>query len=388
MNTNTMTAPAAGNGMISGMSRIGGGNLMVASNQWATRPQDQRFQTLAELKAKVHGRRLRSRSIDLDLTAIKVNQNEAGEKPTLAINSGIAACEPSHWAFSQFAGMLGAPANYLRTLPIDLTVNCLNAGIGRQPREAVKFMTVASESGEGLNTLQAVTSPTYGRIWDADCVAAVERIQERTGGKFNNPPAYDMATGQAKPSGLYASDRDVFMFMVDGGHMLDTGSARAELHRGFIVWNSETGAKTFGMMTFLFNRICGNHIIWGAQDVTQLLIRHSKGGPARFDAEAAPRLMEYAQSSAKGEEAVIRRALGYSLPQKREELDVLIAPFKFTKGETAEAIAAAHREEGKCATLWDLVQGFTAYARGFDYVDARVDLEKRAGALLKLAANV
>ncbi len=356
-------------------------NLMVASNQWATRPADQRFTSLADLREKVNARRLRSRSVDLDLTAIHVEQR-AGERPTLAINSGIAPCEPSHWAFSQFAGMVKAPANYLRTLPLDLTVNCLNAGIAAQPRDAVKFMTVTNPDG-GLNTLQAVTSPTYGRIWDADCVDAVGRIVERTGGAFINPPAYDIATGAVKPSGLYASDRDVFMFMVDGGHMLDV-NPRAQLHRGFIVWNSETGARTFGLMTFLFNKICGNHIIWGAQDVSTLLIRHSKNGPARFDSEAAPRLMEYVNSSAKREEATVRAAVARALPATRDELDTFLAPFKFTKAETSEAIEFARREEGQCATLWDLVQGFTAYARGFDYVDARIDLERRAGSLLKV----
>jgi hypothetical protein len=56
---------------------------------------------------------------------------------------------------------------------------------------------------------------------------------------------------------------------------------------------------------------------------------------------------------------------------------------KFTNSEIREAIASATREEGKCETTWDLVQGLTAYARGFDFIDTRIDLEKRAGDLLK-----
>lgn len=61
---------------------------------------------------------------------------------------------------------------------------------------------------------------------------------------------------------------------------------------------------------------------------------------------------------------------------------------KFTKPEVRNAIAFAKAEEGDCKTLWDLVQGFTAYARGYDYVDARVDLEARAGKLLNIVADV
>jgi hypothetical protein len=354
-------------------------NLMEASRQWATRPSDQRFETLESLRASVHSRRLRSRSVDLDIPAIEVAQK--GE--TLAINSAIAPCEPSHWAFGQFAGMLGAPANYLRKLPVNLAVDCLNAGLKSQPRDSMKFMTIASEDG-GLNTLQAVTSTTYGRIWDADCVDAVGRIVERTNGKFYNPKAYDIHSGEAKPSGLYASDRDVFMFMIDGGSQLDIGP-RAKLNRGFFVWNSETGAKTFGLMTFLFNTVCGNHIVWGAQNVNKLIIRHTKGGPYRFDSEAAPQLLAYANSSAVQEEETIRAAMVKALPAP-DAFDSWISPFGFTKGEINNAIETAKREEGQCATVWDLVQGFTAYARGFDYVDARVDLERRAGALLKTVA--
>ncbi len=359
-------------------------NLMTASDQWASRPADQRFQTLAALRESVHSRRMLSRSTDIELVKTKVSVEDGH----LIVNSAIAPCEPSHWAFTQLAGQVKAPAAYLRTLPKPLLVDCLNEGLNRHGATSSKFMTVSDPAGAGLNTLQAVTSPTYGRIWDADVVDAVGRIVERTDGKFYNPLAYDIATGAPKPSGLYASDRDVFMFMIDGGSRLDVGP-RAKLNRGFFVWNSEVGARTFGLTTFLFNEVCGNHIIWGAQNVNSLVIRHTQGGPARFDQAAVPALMDYVQSSAAAEETAVRAAMDRLLPTGAGELETLVAPFKFSRLELSEAIAAAKREEGRneCRTLWDLVQGLTAYARGFDYVDARVDLETRAGKLLQLVAS-
>ena len=51
-----------------------------------------------------------------------------------------------------------------------------------------------------------------------------------------------------------------------------------------------------------------------------------------------------------------------------------------------EGVAAAVREEGECRTLWQFVQGLTAYARGFDFIYARTELETRAGKLLDIAA--
>ena len=355
-------------------------NLSQASAQWASRPSDQRFKTLADLRASVHSRRMVSRSVDIPVTAIRAEQRDG----TIILNSGIAACEPSHWSFGQFTSLIGAPANYLRKLPTDLAVSCINNGIERAEREAVKFMTVVDQTGTRANTLQAVTSPTYGRIWDADCVDAVQRIVDRSNGKFFNPLAYDRHTGAPVPSGLYASDRDVFMFMIDGGSRLEVGR-RAKLNRGFFVWNSEVGSKTFGLMTFLFNEVCGNHIVWGAQNINKLVIRHSKFGPARFDSEVAPMLQQYAEASISNDEAMVTRATQKLLPVG-DELDSLLAPFKFSKAEIREAVSCAIKEEGECRTLWDLVQGFTAYARDFDFVDARIDLEKRAGQLLNLVA--
>lgn len=358
---------------------------MTASNQWATRPADQRFETLAELGAAVGARRMRSRGVDVDLPRIEVRAEGGG----LVVNSAISPSVPSHWSFGQLAGLLGAPASYLRKLPMQLAADCLNDGVRRMPRESVKFMTVAAD--DGLGTLQAVTSPTYGRIWDADCVAAVGRIVERSGGRFFNPKAYDLRSGQIRPSGLYASDRDVFMFMIDGGSRLEVGP-RAKLNRGFFVQNSEVGSKTFTLTTFLFNEVCGNHIVWGAQNINQLVIRHTKGGPMRFDGEAMPTLMQYVQSSAAPEETAIRKAQEYLLPADAkgidaEALEKLVAPFKFTRSELREAIDVARREEGECRTLWNLVQGLTAYARGFEFLDARTELEGRAGKLLRLVSE-
>ncbi len=377
-------------------------NLMEASNQWMNRPADQRFQSLGALRDSVHSRRLRSRSIDIDLPRIEASAKDG----TLVINSALAPVTPTHWGFTQLAGWVGAPAGYLRKLPVELSTQCLNDGIKRAPKgDTLKFMTLNRDDSP-FGDLAAVTSPTYGRIWDADVVDAAQRIVERSGGKFYNPPAYartdeggiarDASGALASvPSGLYGSDHDVFIFMIDGGSRLEIGP-RAKLNRGFFLWNSEVGARSFGLMTFLFNEVCGNNIVWGAQNVNKLIIRHTQGGPYRFDSEAFPALRAYVESSAEVETQAIERAQVASLRSlanadaddwRTEPASVIgkltaARGMKFTASEISQAIDYANREEGKCETVWDLVQGFTAYARGFDYIDSRIDLEKRAGSLL------
>ena len=370
--------------------------LNTASNQWASRPADQRFQTLEALRASVQNRRCRSRSVDIDIDAIEVADHDG----TLVVNSAISPVTPTHWGFTQLSGWAGAPAGYLRKLPVDLVARNLNASIKRAELDTktLKFMTLANQTDGEVGQLAAVTSSTYGRIWDADVVDACQRIVDHSGGRFHNPLAYEGGKfgGKPTPSGLYASDHDVFMFMIDGGSLLEAGP-RAKLNRGFFTWNSEVGSRSFGLMTFLFNTVCGNHFVYGAQNINKLIIRHTSGGPARFEDKALPALIDYANASAQPEIDAIKRAQELSLRVaanadagvwESERTKVLVEFAKtrkvsFTTGEVKNAIETAVKEEGQCETLWDFVQGVTAYARGFDYIDARIDLEKRAGDLLQ-----
>ena len=75
---------------------------------------------------------------------------------------------------------------------------------------------------------------------------------------------------------LYASDRDVFLFLVDGNRDLEdpTDTSRSGLFRGFILRNSDVGAAALTLDVFLFRVVCGNHIIWGFQHVAGFRRRH------------------------------------------------------------------------------------------------------------------
>lgn len=378
-------------------------NLTTASNEWTSRPADQRFQDLPSLAAAVTSRRDRSRTLTVDVQELTVKEvpNRAGTGNTLAFNGIMLPTEPNNWSFGQVAAAIKAPAAYLRALPTPLAAQCINHGIANRAEPGpVRLMTQSHEDAP-LNTLAALTSTKYGRIWDADCVAAVQRIVSATNGRFYNPPAYAKGKFGAapEPSGLYASDHDVFMFLVDGGSRLEVGP-RAKLNRGFFVFNSEVGAKTLGITTFLFNEVCGNHIVWGASDVNTLLVRHSSGAPARFDREAMPHLLDYVNTSAAPVESAIRKAQEIRLldliPAAALVTDTATEDFakafngkfpKFTRSEVREAIAYARREEGQAHSLWDIVQGFTASARELEHMDTRLNLEQRAGALLDIAAE-
>lgn len=363
-------------------------NLMRASTQWATRPHDERFPDLASLAEATRASRFRAKTAHGEMKRLDFQPSGvAGSIMVMDKEGKVPPMLPTHWAFGQLASQVGAPASYLRTLPAELAATCLNDGLSRRGdfEARLLFSDEADDTEPNpIPMLRASTSMQYGRIWNHDVVDGIIKVVDADS-RWHNPLAYSRATGSPEPSGLYASDRDMFAFLIDGGSLLEAGP-RAQLNRGFFAWNSEVGSATFGLMTFLFNVVCGNHIVWGATDVRELKIRHTSGGPQKFLTEALPLLRDYANSSAQGEEATIRRAIEYTVTSKPEERLTWFRTKGFTGSEARAAIAYAEKEEGQCATLWDVIQGLTASARDLAYIDARVDLEKRAGALLKLVA--
>lgn len=350
-----------------------------AHREWTSRPADQRFETLIALAAAVNARRMQSWSEPVR----KLRARAVEDEGIVLEGDGLSmALTPTNWSFGQVARLADAPGGYLSRLPAELAVQNLNFGLLNRHLAETKVLGVTSEEG---GTLQAVTGLRYGRIWDAQVVHAAQEIVARSNGRFFNPKDWS-----GRPSGLYASDRDCFLFFIDGGSMVDGGGERDQLHRGFYMWNSEVGAKTFGLALFLFRVTCGNHIIWGQEKKVEIRIRHSLNAPERFAAEAYPALQDWIHESVAPLEGQIRRAKAFALPAPGKDNADLVTWFRgqgFTAPEARAAIAAADAEEGRCATLWDAVQGITAYAKKLDWIDARTDLERRGGQLFDLVAN-
>ncbi len=359
--------------------------LMQASNQWATRPDDQRFTSLLALDehcqhAREHsaGRVLSSRA----LTALPAPGTINGLQ--LAGPNGQPA-EVSHWAFGQLAQRAGAPAGYLRTLPAPLVADNLNFGL-RFNRE-VEDMGVLLYKNGGPTEVRAVTGPSYGRVWNSTITRAlVEQFGDGITGAFRVPGEFGRAVEVTKANTtLYASDRDMFVFLADEQNRIEIPNRRdgraGSLARGFFVWNSEVGSTTFGIASFLFDYVCCNRIVWGAQEYKEIKIRHTASAPDKWIEQVAPALEDYSRSSTTS----IVQTIGRAQAQKVDKIEEFLRN-RFTKSE-AVAIQAAHVEdEGRpIETLWDASTGVTAYARGIKYQNERVDLERKAGLILDMA---
>jgi len=367
------------------------------SSEWFSRPDDERFLSLDDLFASVKGRAERSRTRTVESAAIRVEAHrDDPERLALILPDADAPVAPTHWSFGQLASLVGAPAAYLRQLPAPLAGINLQYGLTNHRAEQVKTMEVAN----GRTELRAVTGPDYGRIYDHELVSAVRRIAGNGTGdtRWKVPGVLDWSTGVYNPmvdvtndtTTLYASDRDVFLFLVDDMNPIEAGrlpDGSPDLYfRGFYCWNSEVGAKTLGIASFYLRAVCQNRNLWGVEDFQEISIRHSKYAANRFAHEAAPALKRFANSSPAPFIEGIRAAREKIVARSDEDRADFLKKRGFSKAETAKIVETVLAEEGRPPeSVFDFVQGITAVARGKPQQDARLTMETRAKVLLERA---
>lgn len=373
---------------------------MTLTKQWASRPDDQRFLTLDALYESVQERRRGSREIRHDLRELAVGLNEDGDDLRLILpDAGIEDAQFTHYSFGTLCQRVGAPAGFFRDRmdgAPELTAEVLNHCIDSTEREAI--MPYVYQNGH--TELRAATSPSYGRIYDEEVVRAVSRVNERDNGIWKVPGVLDWNTGVHNPhvdvtkenTTLYASDRDIFLFLVDDAHPVEVGKLPNgepdTLFRGFYVWNSETGNSSFGMATMYMRAVCANRILWGVENKREITFRHTKGAPERFLAEVRPVLNELTHNNTGAICRGVIEAKKPVLPRDRpDKIKWIMRETGVPQARAIAALNALEREEGRVAeSVWDVAQGLTAVARRIPHQDQRVALERAAKKILDKVA--
>lgn len=361
--------------------------ITTASHQWMTRPSDERFTSLLELAAFKRRIREQSRAVTVSNRKVTLQPDEADYTKLLVTGPNGHAYQPSHFSFGQLANLAGAPAGYLRTLPAAIASDAINYGLrfNREVEEIGALLTIGDDSPQ----LRAATGPKYGRIWDGELAdMLVQKFGDGITGDWKVPGEFGEHVEVTKANTtLYAGDRDMFVFLCDEENRIEVDNRRDGQHgslaRGFFVWNSEVGSKTLGAAFFLFDYVCCNRMIWGAQGYQEVRIRHTSGAPDRWLEEVAPVLVEYSNASAKPVQETIAAAQKARIDQ---DVTAFLAA-RFGK-QIAPKIMQAHEvdEARPIETLWDATVGATAYARKIEHQDSRVEVEREAGKLLTLAA--
>lgn len=373
----------------------------TVSRQWLSRRPDEKFLSLTELSNAVKRRRELATESRIDTRKIEFIAPEAPtsieETHDLKIGlAGGAEISPTHWSFGQLAGLARAPSGYLRTLPSQITADALSYGMRyNRESEAVKLYATPSE-------LLAATGPDYGRIFDAEVVDAVMQVAGNGTGdeRWKVPGVLDWRTNIYDPSHpvtadtttLFASDRDVFIFLVDDRNPIEVGklpSGEPDLmFRGFYITNSEVGSGSLRLAAFYLRAICCNRILWGVEGFEEITMRHSKYAPSRFIEQARPALSSFAEGSTRRLIEGVEKAKAAKLASDDEAALDFLRNRGLSRKRSADIVDAIEREEGrKPRTAWDFAQGITAYARTIFNSDERVGLEGEAKKILDRVAS-
>ena len=374
-----------------------GRNIGRVSSEWYSRPDDEKFLSLNDLYDNVRRRADRARTRVVESRDVRVEARmDNAERLGLIVPGEAGPIAPTNWSFGQLCSLVGAPASYLRYLPASLAGINLQHGLLSHRGEQVKLLN----THEGRSELRAVTGPDYGRIWDHELVAAVMKIAGNgvSDTRWKVPGVLDWGSMRYNPhvdvtretTTLYASDRDVFLFLVDDTHPIEAGklpNGEPDLFfRGFYCWNSEVGSKTLGIATFYLRAVCMNRNLWGVENFEEISIRHSKFAANRFAHEAAPALETFADSSAMSFVEGIKTARGRIVARSDEDRETFLRKNGFSKNDTAKIIQSVIAEEGHPpASLFDFVQGITAHARARSNQDTRLEIEGKARKLFAKA---
>lgn len=385
--------------------------LYRASNEWANRPDDERFGTLAELQAVTEQRRNTSAEKTFDLSTVRA---EVVGDTSIAVKS-IKSDNPvpahlSHFAFGQVCQQLSAPASYLRTLPPTLATQNLNHHLATMG-SGTQVKGLFRNGGDNPLKLRGLSSTEYVRVWDHEIAT---RLVDLQADGWRVPPARPVREGQRgtrpatesdvmdgathglsikvgdliAPAGIYASDRDMFVFLVNENVRTDDGLAR-----GVFVWNSEVYGVVFGVCSFLYDFICGNHIVWGASMVQELKLRHVGGVRGRAFRQMAVEIKKYGNDSISDEQAKITTAKRYLIADKDEDvIDTLFGMKSLgipkRTLEAAQVVAKQTHRYGDPRSAWGMVQGLTEVSQATGYADERNAIDRAAGKVLDLAFYV
>ena len=373
---------------------MNGGVVSTLSQQWATRPPDERItgkdsqDALANLHAMAVKHHANSRATVLanrDLMVVPVEEDD--KALAVMVNrkeqKGVTLLSPTHWSFGQLAQRAGVPAGWAREVGQQggsaIVADAMNWGMAHRDVEEVGVL--ATKLDQGI-VLGAVTGPGYGRIWNKDIIAALRSTLDphwTVPGIFGQP----VQEITKKNTTLFLSEQDMFIGLADETRRIEIPNRRAgapgTLARMILLGNSEVGAGKVFIYCCFHDYTCANRNIWGVEDFIEISFRHTSGAPHRWLQTAAPAIRKFMEAGTGKVTALLDAARKAKLP----DVDKFLAQ-RFTKSQVA-AIKQAHltEEDRPIETIWDANVGATAYARDLPHQDTRLDVERKAGEMMK-----
>lgn len=355
--------------------------LFQASHQWATRPDDERFSSLEAMHRATQDYAAQAAEATVPWRAITVGAN--GDQVEIGTTRTEKRAALTYYSFGQMAQRVGAPAGFLRQLPAPLAATVLADRLTARSDDMGDNAQLLFHRNGGL-VVRALTTENYVRIWNHEVIGRLIELADRFGLVPARPTFRQMGKDDA-PS-LYASDHDMFAFLMTPERNM-TDPVGRDLFKGVIVQNSEVGDCALKVMGFWFRDICGNRIIWGAKEITEVRLTHVGQIRDRW-LNASVSIRRYLDDGA-GEDAKRWEELRTPLQGTKDEvLDLVFAKRipGLTRKVLVEAVDAVRPDEdGEPLSRWGLAQGLTRISQRIPFADERTDIDRAAGKLLQVA---
>ena len=388
-------------------------NLDTASNQWATRPEDERFASLPELRTYIETRESTIRTYDASPGVLVPHFDHVKRIPILMDQDSLKSYELTNWSTGQLCKFAGVPQSFLATLTPETASIVLRErwDCTVTEREEAPLRVQVSENGRSI--VRAITSNKFDRVADLALLGHLDRMasagwrlaparpvgdegqhssQARPLTAEDVGPWTRMQVGEmGVPSGLYASDRDFFAFMLDTEHPIEEPGQGGALYRGAIVQNSEVGGGALSVAMFIFREVCGNHIIWGSSEFRE--IRGVHLGSGATSALGKMRIEATGFGDALGVASFIKNAKALELAGSKEKLVEMLFSRRILG--KSEALTVANKAEqweaidGNPRSAWGVAQAITRISQegdGAQYANVRKASEKPAEKVLALVS--
>jgi hypothetical protein len=353
----------------------------AAQEQYFNRPDDERFASLEALHEFCSAEDRDSQEMQPGPARSVTVENVGG-------GLTVGGCTLTNWSFNQAANRAGFGGGQATKLcewgRADLAAECLNTGFSNaeQSKQVIPYVRAGNAQSGGRPILRALTSERYTRVLNSALTAGLLRLGESG---WCVPPAWG-----DKPSGLYASDRDLWVYMIDDENRSIVKDPEAQnragedLGRGFFLWNSEVGARSFGLLCFWFNWTCGNHMVMGARYVREIRIRHV--GHIRARIQSAMRTTAQLAGDTTQRTAELDRikaSMTERLSSTDDKLPKVLQGLTGLGPKTVDAAIERSWAEGSNPHFaWGAVQGITALARDEQHGDRANELRMSARVLL------
>ena len=346
-------------------------NLTKAHNQLYQRCPDERFSTIADLWQHCFD--------------VKQFSTEQWVPPTeLAICPAHSEIHATYqgknlkftdWSFSQLCSLARVSKDTVNKLSPETASRVFLETLPRGTKP-LQLFTMG-------DSIRSIHPASYTRLYDVELVSVIREFavdfQPAQEAKTLDDPDSDTPPA----TGLYCGEQDMFCFLIDPmGWCEIEGEAFAP---GFFLWNSEVGRRTVGIQTFWFQKVCQNHIVWDAVEVTDFRRKHTAnvGQALRGVQHTIEQLVESRDKRRDAFATTIANAMKTSLGETADDVLKILQQRGIRKTLGNEALKIAQQQGA--FTVFSVVDALTRLAGKIPNAGERTEIDAKSSSLLALA---